>query len=327
MNNPKKYKPLFWFYVVCVYVVLQLIWWGLLLYRINNETVSNFSIGANYNSDLRAIGAAAIQTKRDKRVAMIIGEGAVFLALLGFGIYQVRRSFKKEADLNHVQNNFLMSITHELKTPIASARLQLETLEKHVLDSAQRKLIANNAIKDTDRLEALVDNILMVSKFEHNAIKVVNTVFNLSQHVSEFVTQYKHGLGNKHLWQLDLQANCTIHSDPLIWHTILNNIIDNARKYAPIGSEIVVRLKQQGGQVELAIMDQGIGISENDRRNVFEKFYRVDTEAVRQSKGTGLGLYIVHKLCIALDIKIAIENNLPSGSIFSLKFYQAKAIV
>jgi signal transduction histidine kinase len=324
MKNQKKYKPLFWFYVVCAYVVLQLIWWGILLYRINDEAVSNFSSGANYNADLRAIGATAIQAKRDKRLAMIIGEGAVFLTLLGFGIYQVSKSFKKEADMNHIQNNFLMSITHELKTPIASARLQLETLEKHTLDHAQRKAIAGNAIKDTDRLEALVDNILMVSKFEHNAIKVVANEFNLSQHISELVEQYKLGLGNKHIWHLDIPAVCFIHSDPLIWHTIFNNLIDNARKYAPIGSEIVVQLKQEGGQVVLAIMDQGIGIKESDRHNVFEKFYRVDTEEVRQSKGTGLGLYIVHKLCGALDIKIAIENNLPSGSIFLLKFYQIK---
>ncbi len=325
MNNQKKYKPLFWFYIVCAYVVLQLVWWGLLLYRINNETLSNFNSGANYNTDLRLIGAAAIQAKRDKRIAMIIGEGTVFLALLGLGIYQVRKSFKKEADLNHVQNNFLMSITHELKTPIASARLQLETIEKHNLNDEQRKAIASSAIKDTDRLETLVDNILMVSKFEHNGIKVVAVDFNLSQSITELVDQYKRGLGNQHIWHLDLPPSCFIFSDPFLWHTILNNLIDNARKYAPVGSQILIVLKHQNKKVELSICDQGIGLNEHDKHTIFEKFYRVDTEAVRNSKGTGLGLYIVQKLCSALAIQIAIENNLPAGSIFSLKFFQAKA--
>jgi K+-sensing histidine kinase KdpD len=324
MNKQKKYRPLFWFYIVCAYVVLQLLWWGVLLYRINNESVSNFENGANYSAELRQIGTSAIQAKRDKRVAMIIGEGFVFLVLLGYGIYMVRKSFKREAQLNHVQNNFLMSITHELKTPIASTRLQLETLEKHNLDSTQRKTIVGNAIKDTNRLETLVDNILMVSKFEHDAITAVSACFDLSHHITELVTQYQSGLGKNHTWHLDLPKTCILNSDALIWHTIFNNLIDNARKYAPFGSQIKVQLRQIDKQFELQVIDQGIGLSENEYQNIFEKFYRVDIEAVRNSKGTGLGLYIVKKLCDILKVHVSVTPNLPKGSIFCLKWEVSK---
>jgi signal transduction histidine kinase len=320
MNNSKKYRPLFWFYVVCAYVVLQLLWWGVLLYRINNESVVNFEQGANYSQELRAIGTVAIQTKRDRRVAMIIGEGLVFLSLLSYGIYMVRKSFKREAYNNHVQSNFLMSVTHELKTPIASARLQLETLEKHVLKDEQRQSIISNALKDTDRLEVLVDNILMVSKFENDAVKINVTPFNLCELITDCVAHFRHGLGNKHIWKLELPAQHEIVSDKMLWQIILNNLLDNARKYAPIDSEIMVQLKIANEGLKLLIVDHGIGISSIDKKNIFNKFYRVENESVRNSKGTGLGLYIVSKLSEVIQLKVSVEDNLPNGSCFKLSY-------
>jgi signal transduction histidine kinase len=318
MSNSKKYRPLFWFYIVCAYVVLQLLWWGVLLYRINNESVVNFEQGANYTQELRTIGTAAIQAKRDKRIAMIIGEGLVFLSFLSYGIYMVRKSFKREAYNNHVQSNFLMSVTHELKTPIASARLQLETLEKHVLKEEQRRTIIANALKDTDRLEALVDNILMVSKFENKAFRLNIDQFDLNALVSELVNQFRIGVGSKHIWELQLPNVCSIQSDKLIWQTILNNLMDNARKYAPANSIIHIQLLDSEKQTELIVSDFGSGISDKDKPYIFDKFYRVESESVRNSKGTGLGLYIVSKLSDLAQLKFSVLDNKPTGSQFRL---------
>jgi two-component system, OmpR family, sensor histidine kinase CiaH len=318
MSSSKKYRPLFWFYIVCAYVVLQLLWWGVLLYRINNESVVNFEQGANYSQELRAIGTAAIQTKRDRRVAMIIGEGIVFLSLLAYGIYMVRKSFKREAYNNHVQSNFLMSVTHELKTPIASARLQLETLEKHTLKEEQRQTIISNALKDTDRLEVLVDNILMVSKFENDTVKISNAPFDLCELITDCVAHFKHGLGNKHIWKLELPVQYGIVSDKMLWQIVLNNLLDNARKYSPIDSEIMVQLKISGKDFELSVIDQGMGINDQDKKNVFEKFYRVENESVRSSKGTGLGLYIVRKLSEVIQLHVSVSDNISQGSCFKL---------
>ncbi len=320
MSNSKKYRPLFWFYVVCTYVVLQLLWWGVLLYRINNESVVNFEQGANYSQELRAIGTAAIQSKRDRRVAMIIGEGLVFLSLLSYGIYMVRKSFKREAYNNHVQSNFLMSVTHELKTPIASARLQLETLEKHVLKEAQRQTIISNALKDTDRLEVLVDNILMVSKFENDTIKMNTVSFNLCELITDCVAHFKQGLGNKHIWKLELPLQHEIASDKMLWQIVLNNLLDNARKYSPIDSEITIQLKTFGNALELNIIDQGVGISVADKKHVFNKFYRVENESIRNTKGTGLGLYIVSKLAEVIQVQLDLADNKPNGSCFKLNY-------
>jgi K+-sensing histidine kinase KdpD len=320
MSNSKKYRPLFWFYVVCAYVILQLLWWGVLLYRINNESVSNFQSGANYSTELRAIGTVAIQAKRDRRVAMIIGEGLVFLSFLGYGIFMVRKSFKKEAYNNHVQSNFLMSVTHELKTPIASARLQLETLEKHTLKEEQRQSIISNALKDTDRLEVLVDNILMVSKFENDTVKISNAPFDLCELIAESIAHFKHGLGNKHIWKLELPMQYEIVSDKMLWQIVLNNLLDNARKYAPIDSEIMVQLKISGRDFELCVIDQGMGIGEQDKKHVFDKFYRVENESVRNSKGTGLGLYIVRKLSEVIRVQVSVQDNTSKGSSFKLKY-------
>jgi K+-sensing histidine kinase KdpD len=318
MKASKPYSPLFWFYIICCYVVFQLIWWGVLVYRINNESVHHFSSGANYSADLRAIGLSAINAKKDKRIKMILGEGLVFLSILGYGIYMVRRSFKREAHNSHMQQNFLMSVTHELKTPIASARLQLETLEKRQLNEEQKKTIIHNAIRDTDRLQNLVDNILMASKFENHAIQTNLESIDLTKFLNDLIQDFKSGLGNTHQWKVNIAENAVVVSDRLMLHTIFINLLDNARKYSPAKTTITINLQKYDDSFRIQFVDEGMGILDNNKDAIFQKFYRVENEYMRQSKGSGLGLYITTQLCELLLIDITVKDNAPKGSIFEL---------
>ena len=131
----KKSRPLFWFYLLVTYVLVQFVWWSYLMIDLNNEVVHlkteiNLLKGETLNEVF--VKGNELNEKLHKRWLMISGEGLVFISLLLLGIYQIRKTFKKEGKLAQQQKNFLLSVTHELKSPIASTKLQLQTLEKTV---------------------------------------------------------------------------------------------------------------------------------------------------------------------------------------------------
>ena len=176
MNSfSKQSRPLFWFYLLVAYVVVQFVWWTYLMVDLNNEiyrhkTELNVLKGESLNQVV--IQGNELNKKLHKRWIMIAGESSVFIALLLFGIFQIRNTFKKETELAQQQKNFLLSVTHELKSPIASAKLQLQTLQKHELERAKQKEIIANAIHDTDRLNNLVENMLLAAKIDNGIYKI-----------------------------------------------------------------------------------------------------------------------------------------------------------
>ena len=141
------------FYVLSVYVVVQFIWWGYHLIELTSEV-------ANESSQV------------SKRVTMIIGEGGVFLILLLIGIWQIRRSIRKELKLSEKQNSFLLSVTHELKTPLAANKLYIQTITKRELSKEQINELLAKAIEENTRLERMIDNILNASRLENNVLTV-----------------------------------------------------------------------------------------------------------------------------------------------------------
>ncbi|MEO6302239.1 MAG: ATP-binding protein, partial [Bacteroidia bacterium] len=251
---------------------------------------------------------------------MIVGEGTVFLLLLLFGIYKIKQAQDKETALNNQQKNFFLSITHELKTPIAATKLQLQTLQKQKLDeSVQQNLIAN-ALIETERLNNLIDNVLLASRLDAGEFVFKLEKQNLSETIVAILNRYyKKEISSGEL-KLNIDENIFCEVDESAFPSIVTNLVDNAIKYSPDKKEILIDLLSEKNAVLLSVKDSGCGILDPDKEKIFNKFYRAGNEETRNSKGTGLGLYIVNYIVIKHHASMSVKNNLPKGSIFEIRF-------
>lgn len=284
-------------YVLSAYVILQFIWWGYHIIDLTQE-VSEKSDVVN------------------KRVTMIIGEGAVFLLILVVGIWYVRRSMIRDIKLSERQSNFLLSVTHELKTPLASNKLYLQTIVKRDLEKEQRDQLLIKAIEENDRLERMIDNILNASRLENKALQVTKEVFDFKPLATSSIDRFKQ-LAPKADFKLEIDDTATINGDRLLIETILNNLIENALKYAGSDAEIIIF----SGKGQFGVKDNGPGVSSEDQTEIFKKFYRSGSEDTRTQKGSGLGLYIVSKLVQLHGGTITYSDNDPTGAYFTISLY------
>jgi K+-sensing histidine kinase KdpD len=236
------------------------------------------------------------------------------------GILQIRKTFKKETELAQQQKNFLLSVTHELKSPIASTKLQLQTLQKHELDREKQKEIILNAISDTDRLNNLVENILMAAKIENSIYSIHKEKYNLSEYITEGLNQTISSFNYKQKVELDIQPNIFLEIDRTSFPSIILNLFENAVKYSPENSKIKISLKKLNEKVIFSVADEGAGIPDKEKEGIFQKFYRIGNEETRKTKGTGLGLYIVNYLVAQHNGTISVKNNDPKGSVFEVVF-------
>lgn len=311
------------FSILVGYIVLQFLWWEILLVRQSDNIISlKQNIAALSSSDDKIIfrDVADLQKKKNARVYMIVGEGTVFLLILLFGVYQVRKSIKRESELANQKSNFILSVSHELKTPISATKLQLQTLIKHDLERGKQKELLNNALTENNRLHKLVDNVLMANQIENNNLSIQKENLNLSELLENTIKRYfSESLEKKHI-SLSIEPNIFYSGDKELLPSIFINLIENAIKYSFETIAIEVVLKNLNNKPLLEIKDQGCGISDKEKETVFQKFFRSGSENTRKTKGTGIGLFIVKSICDLHQITIKILNNQPTGSVFQIHF-------
>lgn len=249
-----------------------------------------------------------------------VGEGIVILIILLWGITWGFRTFERVIQLNKSENNFILSITHELKTPLASIRLNLETLRKRTLEPEQTDKILVNAIKDTSRLTNLIETILLSAQLDSHNYQLTLSEQNISNIVSEYIDSFNLHTNTQHNIIKQIEPNVRVLADKMGIEAILGNLLSNAVKYAPPESDIIVQIQQKDIECILQVCDHGKGIPTDKRKRIFEKFIRLEDENTRQHKGTGLGLYIVQQIVQQHKAKIQIKDNQPSGSIFEISF-------
>ncbi len=302
---------------------MQFTWWEVLLVRQTSEVIDEKKkiVALSIIDDhIQQQELVQLEKKQQSKIWMIIGEGTVFFITLSLGIVRVYNSYKKERMLFRNQKNFLLSITHELKTPIASLKLQIQTLEKRTdLSPEKKEQILKNAMGDTDRLNALVENILMSARIDSQTDLLTKEKINLSELIEQTCQLYFSQLQN-HKLELNITKDIYMVADPLAMGSVVINLIENAIKYSSTGSQINVCLKSVNNQLNLSVTDNGIGISKADKEFIFDKFYRAGNEETRNTKGTGLGLFIVKQLVEQHNGKISIKDNQPKGSIFEINF-------
>jgi two-component system, OmpR family, sensor histidine kinase CiaH len=315
--------PTFIYWVLLVYIVAALVWWFFSLYKQNEAmfTLQKADVelrhprgGPQYNREM-----ADIEDQRRRNVAKYIGEGSIFFVLILVGAVYIYRSVRREFRAQRQQQNFVMAITHELKTPISVSRLNLETLQRRQLDDQKREKLVQMTLQETLRLDDLINNILISSQLDGQSYKPTREELDLSYLAGSVVQQFVHRYPER-LIRAELQEDVELMGDPLLLKLLLSNLLENAHKYSPKDRPIRVGLTVQQGAALLSVSDEGEGIPDEEKRNVFRKFYRIGNEQTRKAKGTGLGLYLCKRIAEDHGGRIQLSDNQPQGSIFTVQF-------
>jgi two-component system, OmpR family, sensor histidine kinase SenX3 len=237
----------------------------------------------------------------------VIVFAAIILGMIlntGFLVREIRR--------NEHHDSFINAVTHELKTPIASIRLYLETLQRREVDETQRKQFYRLMLDDTDRLLETVEQVLRAGELGYKRSKRNLSEVDFGPLVDECMAlaRTRHHLQASQLhWQQPLNGNqVKLEGDAGELRTAVSNILDNAIKYSPERVNVSVWIDTPGDRVVLSIRDQGIGIAEDELKRIFKRFYRVSGRSVSQVKGTGLGLFIVRAVARSHSGRVIAES-------------------
>jgi K+-sensing histidine kinase KdpD len=245
-----------------------------------------------------------------------------FLCIVVVGAVFVFRATRRQFKFSQQQHNFMTAVTHELKTPIAVTRLNLETLQKRKLDEDKQQQLIANTIQEANRLNTLCNNILLTAQLEAGAYTSDAEELNFSDLVAGCVDDFSSRFPRRHITE-EIGENIYINGEALLLQMLVNNLVENAMKYSSKESVITVKVTEADREVQLTVIDEGQGIPDEEKRKIFDKFYRAGNENTRTTKGTGLGLYLCRKIAESHNGYISVTDNHPQGSIFAVLFQSA----
>ncbi len=248
--------------------------------------------------------------------------GIVSIAFITTVLLMSGIALAREIVAGRHQRNFVDSVTHELKSPLASLGLCLETLARPELSDEQRVEIRTMMRHDVDRLSAFIDGVLAASRVAHRKRGERNVepivLSDLAEEALGKVLR-RHPDATSDSVRLDLPHGLIVHTDELALITILENLLDNALKYSPSPAGITLSASIHGDVARIAVTDQGIGIGPRDLERIFRRFYRGDTDEVRARSGTGLGLHVAVELARGIGGRLdASSAGLGRGATFVL---------
>jgi signal transduction histidine kinase len=318
-RKQKKLRYIFLLYWILLgYIIAALIWWFIAL-NAQNHQMTIYKISHLKMDDYTYLQDVDKLNDAEKRkTAQYIGEGITFLLLIFAGAIFVFRVIRRQLKFGLEQQNFMMALTHELKTPIAVAKLNLETLQKRKLDETQQQRLIQTTLQEANRLNALCNNMLLSSQFEAGGYLTTFEETNFSELadncVQDFIVRFPH-----RAFQRDIAPELFVNGDRLLLQMAVNNLIDNAIKYSPKETPIVITLKERDKTtIALSVKDEGKGIETDEKQKVFSKFYRIGNAATKAAKGTGLGLFLTKKIVQQHKGNISVTDNNPTGAIFTI---------
>jgi signal transduction histidine kinase len=246
-----------------------------------------------------AVGSGWIILNWEEGVKVFVG--IIFFGAIATGLVLNTIFLVREIRRNEQHDSFINAVTHELKTPIASIRLLLETLQRREVDEAKRREFYQLMLVDTERLMSTVEQVLKAGAVAQKKTSGQRIPVNFNAVVRECVelARARHHLLPENLAYQEppAQPEAQVLGDPDELHTAVTNLLDNAVKYSPNGVHIAVELETPDEElVVLRVRDRGLGIPQNDLKRIFKRFYRVRQRGRPRVKGTGLGLFIVRSI-------------------------------
>jgi len=252
------------------------------------------------------------QLDNEKRriVAMYLSEGGFFFLVMLLGAYLIYRTLCHAEELKAQQQNFIHSITHELKAPVASIRLYLQTAVAGKVDTDKTREFFPKMIEDCDRLEGLIDNVLEAGHFGKTGYKLKLSPTNLSEDLNEYLDDLE-TMVSRHAGKIErkIKDGVMVKSDYQALHRVVSALVHNAVKYSPSDKKnIEVALGSEARQAIIEVRDEGYGIEPLEQKRIFDRFYRGSGEQTRIVKGTGLGLFLVREIVGAHGGKIKVKS-------------------
>ncbi len=239
--------------------------------------------------------------------------------------YKKRWDFQRKNEIlvqvEELKTNFLSLVTHDLKTPVA----RIQGLAELILKKARERLVdkdteaLKNIITSTEDLNRFISSILELSKLESNQIQLSFESKDPNQIIERSIENFKTLYKTKNIKiSTQLEPLFPIKLDATLISKVINNLIDNAIKYSHPESEILVQTREFGEWIEISIQDYGIGMTENEKKNLFTRFYRAKNEQTSKVAGTGLGLYLTKYFVEAHAGRVEVESELCKGSLFKI---------
>ncbi|HEX5966239.1 MAG TPA: HAMP domain-containing sensor histidine kinase [Pyrinomonadaceae bacterium] len=251
--------------------------------------------------------------------------GIILFVVLIFGLVLNTTFLIREIRLNEQHDAFINAVTHELKTPIASIRLYLETLKTRDVDEAQRREFYNIMLADSERLLVTVEQVLRAGRTGHRRRRIANSVILVDEMVRECLerTRVRYGLNERHLVYAE-ESNAKgakVSGDPDELRAAFSNLLDNAVKYSDDEVQVSVSVSAPDEKrVIVRVADRGIGIPSAQLKRIFKRFYRVPGRFMARVKGTGLGLFIVESVVTKHGGRVFAESpGLGHGSTFTIQ--------
>ncbi len=237
----------------------------------------------------------------------VLVQGIVLLLMILAGVYVIFLFWRRQSNLYRQQKNAISQITHELKSPLASIQLHLETIRLRKLQPDKLDRFIDTMLSDIERLNSLISNLLMAAKLEQRRRLTHRQVIDFSVFVLNFMERKRRKLPEGGSISVEVEKGILASVNEEEMETVLRNLFENAVLYSPMAPEITVRLEKGGKNCHLAFQDNGKGIESRDLKKIFRMFYRVRHlgESIR---GTGLGLYIVKSIVGEHNGKIAVTS-------------------
>jgi two-component system, OmpR family, phosphate regulon sensor histidine kinase PhoR len=253
---------------------------------------------------------------------LLLGSIALLL-ITAASFYFMYKIILQQKQLANMKDDFIGNMTHEFKTPIATVSAAIESMQK--FDALENKEKTDNYLsistRELHRLTEMVNKVLQISIYEKQELSITKKTFNLTTLLESIVYNFSNNPIRPVQFTIqNALPHPTIHTDEVQLQSILHNLIDNAIKYTDVDKDckILITCKEVNGMLELAITDNGQGIAEQEQKKIFDKFYRIPSGNVHDTKGTGLGLFYVKNSLAQLQGSITVSSTMLQGSTFTL---------
>lgn len=302
------------FYHILIFVIAQLVWLSLLGIWIY-WYVSNYIVFEKVGDQVSP------QLIYDVQNALPFILGLILLIGLSFTTSLIFRHLNVQLRITELYDNFISNVTHELKSPLSSIQLYLETLKQRNVPAEKTKEFVDLMIKDTDRLQRLINSILEISAQEKKKLPQDFQVCNGCAVVKELVAEACEKFRvEKENYIITGDAACEIVAAKDALKIVFDNLVDNAVKYSTSKTKIDVSVTCNSKKLTILFTDNGIGIAAKEQKKIFNKFYRIYNKEIPNVKGTGLGLYRVREIIKAHGGKITVSSaDDPKGSTFRIE--------